>query len=78
MDVQSLDPPLLAKGECDEEAELDQFGLGKVVVQFRPQGVVGEFGIPRNRLCVGKCRLLPFLVLRRVAELEQVRVLLIR
>ena len=45
-DAESFDPLLLAEGDGDEVAKLDEFGLGEVLVELNPQGVVGEIGIP--------------------------------
>jgi hypothetical protein len=34
--AQGLDPPLLAQRQPDEEAQLDQLGVGEMLVQLLP------------------------------------------
>ena len=41
-DAEGFDPALLAQGEADEKTQLDQFGIRKVLMQFRPQRVIGD------------------------------------
>jgi hypothetical protein len=41
LDVEQPQPALLAHRQGDEAAELDQFGLGEVLVQPLPQRVTG-------------------------------------
>src|SRR5579872_4146780 len=74
LDVQQPQPALLAHGQGDEAAELDQFRLGEVLVQPLPQRVVGVQP-PRDRLRVGQRRLLAFGEPGRGLEVEQVVVL---
>src|SRR6266545_2492664 len=53
-DAQRADPALLAAGEGDEVAQLDDLRLGEVAVQALPEGVVGQVGVPGDRLGVGQ------------------------
>src|SRR6266571_243845 len=53
-DAQRADPALLAAGEGDEVAQLDDLRLGEVGVQALPEGVVGQVGVPGDRLGVGQ------------------------
>lgn len=54
VDVEQPDPALLAHGERDEAGEFDQLLLAEVLVQARPELVLGVEA-PRNRLGVGEC-----------------------
>ena len=58
-DAERLDPSLLTAGQRNEEAELDQFRLGEVRVQGRPQLFVGEIRIPDDGARVAQRGLLP-------------------
>src|SRR5208283_5940084 len=68
--VKSLEEPLLSHREADEVAELDQFWLGEVAVQLFPQLIVGQPGIPGDRLGPPQRRLLPFGQDLRLAEID--------
>ena len=46
IDAEGLDPALLAQRKADEKAELDQFRNREVTMEFFPQRVVGDVGIP--------------------------------
>jgi len=61
LDVQQPQPALLAHGECDETAELDQLRLGKMFIQSLPERIIG-IQMPGNRFGIGKCCLLPIVV----------------
>src|SRR5450830_812544 len=52
LDVERTQPALLSHGNGDEIADLDQFGLAEVLMQPRPERVVGR-QIPGDRLSVG-------------------------
>ena len=69
-------PALLAHGDGDEVADLDQFRLAEMLVQPRPERVVGR-QVPGDRLGVGERRLLPLVVARRALEIDQVRVIVL-
>src|SRR5690242_20702560 len=71
VDVEKPQPALLAEGQPDHAAELDQLGLGEVLVEAVPERVVG-LGAPDDRLGVGERRLLAVVVLRRRFEVDQV------
>src|SRR6185436_403910 len=58
IDVEQPQPALLAEGEADHAAELDQLGLAEMPVHALPEGVVGV-EMPRDRLGVGERRFLP-------------------
>jgi hypothetical protein len=45
-DAECLDPALLAARQGDEEAELDQLILAEMLVQPRPELVIGDIGVP--------------------------------
>src|SRR4051812_15953394 len=53
-DAERLDPALLAEGQRDEEAQLHQLRDAEVLMQLRPQRVVGNVGIPDDRAGVGE------------------------
>src|ERR1700722_18746184 len=74
LDVQEPQPALLAHGQGDEAAELDQFRLGEMPVKPVPQLIAGV-QVPRDRLRVGQRRLLAFGEGGRALEVEQVVVL---
>jgi hypothetical protein len=59
-DAQGLYPALLAAGEGDEKAELDQLSLTEQPVQPLPQSVVGDPCVPNDGARVGERRLLTF------------------
>src|ERR1051326_2744561 len=48
-DAERLDPALLPERQRDEKAELDQLRDAEVLVQFCPQRVVGDIGVPDDR-----------------------------
>ena len=75
-DTQGLDPALLAAGEGDEKAELDQLILGEEPVQPLPEGVVGDPSVPNDGARVGERRLLAFSEAVRVLEVQELLVLL--
>ena len=52
LDSKRFEELLLAHGQTDEVAELDDFGLGELRMQRRPDGVVGQIRIPRD--CLGE------------------------
>jgi hypothetical protein len=58
LDVERAQPALLAHGQGDEIADLDQLRLAEVLVQARPELVVDR-QIPGDRLGIGERRLLP-------------------
>src|SRR5712691_8900139 len=76
LDVESAQPALLAHGEGDEIADLDQLGLGEIAVQPRPEGVVGR-QVPGDRLRIGERRLLPLVVAGRRLEIDEVAVVVL-
>src|SRR5581483_4649540 len=41
---------LLPEREADRAPELDELGLGELRVQLLPEGVVGEIGVPHDRV----------------------------
>jgi hypothetical protein len=53
-DPERPDPPLAAGDVADERAELDELRLAEVVVQLRPERVVGEVGVPADRVRVAE------------------------
>jgi hypothetical protein len=76
-DAQRLDPALLAAGEGDEKAELDELSLAEVLVQLLPESVVGDPGVPDDRARVGERGLLAFGEAIRVLEMQELFVLLL-
>jgi hypothetical protein len=69
VDAQQPDPALLAEGQRDEAAELDQLRLGEVPVQPLPQLVA--VSSPGDRLGVGQGRLLPLVIGAAGLEVQQ-------
>ena len=63
-EIEGLQPPLLAGGERDEEPEFGQLGRGELGVEVVPERVVGEIGVPDDRIGVPQGGLLPFAVPR--------------
>jgi hypothetical protein len=76
-DAQRLDPALLAAGEGDEKAELDQLSLAEVLVQLLPESIVGDAGVPDNRARVRERGLLALGEAIRVLEMQELLVLLL-
>ena len=72
--AERLDPALLTAGQCDEEPELDQLGLGEVLVQIGPEVVVCDVGVPQDGAGVAKRNLLPIRVATGGFKLQQVGV----
>ena len=64
LDVERAQPALLAHGQRDEVADLDQLRLAEMLVQPRPELVVDR-QIPGDRLGIGQRRLLLVVVARR-------------
>jgi len=77
-DTQGLDPALLPQGEPDEEAQLNELGVGEVAAEPLPQGVVGDRRLPDNGAGIGQRRFLPIGELIGVLEVQQFGVLLFR
>lgn len=73
-DAERLDPALLTAGQCDEEPELDQLGLGEVFVQVGPELVVCDVGVPEDCAGVTKRNLLPIRVTTGGLKFQQVGV----
>src|SRR5262245_24461471 len=57
LNIKSAQPALLAHGQRDEIADLDELRLAEVLVQARPELVVDR-QVPGDRLGVGERRLL--------------------
>src|SRR3954468_11913063 len=53
-DAECADPALPARDVADERAELHELRLGEVRVQLVPQRVVGERGVPADRVGVAE------------------------
>src|SRR5206468_1800274 len=74
LDVQQAQPTLLAHGQCDKAAELDELRLGKMFIEALPERVIsGE--MPGDRCRIGERCFLPFVVASRFPEIKQVIVL---
>ena len=71
-DAPGLDHPLLAVGQADEGAELDDLLLGEVLAQAGPDGLVGALGIPDEHARVEQCRLLALSEAVGALEIEEV------
>ena len=71
LDVERAQPSLLAHGQRDEVADLDQLRLAEVLVQPRPEFLVDR-QVPGDRLGVGEGGLLLVAVLRGRLEIDQV------
>ena len=76
-DAQRLDPALLAAGEGDEKAELDELSLAEMRMQLLPKHVVGDPGVPDDGARVGERDLLAFCEAIRVLEIQELFVLLL-
>jgi hypothetical protein len=61
-DPERLDPALLAEGQGDEVAKLDDLVVGEVLPQAREDGVVGVARRPDEVARVGERRLLALVV----------------
>src|SRR5262249_58249017 len=76
LDIERAQPTLLAHGQGDEIADLDQFRLAEVLVQTRPELVV-DGQVPGDRLGVGQRRLLLFVVAGRALEVDEVAIVVL-
>src|SRR5262245_2513718 len=74
VDAEQPDPALLAEGQSDEAAELDEFGLGEVLAEPLPE-LVEVLLAPGDRLRVCEGSLLAVVVLVRGLEVQQLVVL---
>src|ERR1041384_364216 len=74
-DAERLDPALLPERQCDEKAELDQLRDAEVLVQFCPQRVVGDIGVPDDGAGIGQRGLLALGEFVRRAEVQEFVVL---
>ena len=74
LDIEQTQPALLAHGQCDKAAKLDQFRLREVLVEPLPKRVI-SINVPGDRLGVRKRRFLPFILTRRLLKIEQVVIL---
>jgi hypothetical protein len=77
-DAKRLDPALLAEREADEEAELNELGIGEVLVQLRPQRIVSEVGVPDDGAGVGQRGFLALAEVIGLLEVQQLGVFLLR
>jgi hypothetical protein len=75
-DAERLDPALLAEGEGDEVAQLDDLVVAEVLAQACEDGLVSTRGRPDEVARVGERRLLALVVAIRPLELEEVDVVL--
>src|SRR5690349_3449673 len=71
LDVEQAQPALLAHGERDEAAELDELGLAEMAMQPCPERLVG-IEMPGDRLGVGERGLLALVVAPRLLEVEEI------
>src|SRR5687767_9346658 len=71
VDIQQAQPALLAHGERDEAAELDELGLAEMAVEALPESIVG-IEMPGDGLGVRERRLLLFGIAARFLEVEKV------
>ena len=62
VDSEQPDPALLAKRQCDEAAQFDQFRFGELLMQPIPQ-VISRLQSPADRFRVGEGGFLPMVVL---------------
>jgi hypothetical protein len=53
LDAEGFDPALLAQGQSDEKAELHEFRDGEVLMEFCPERIIGDIGIPGDRARIG-------------------------
>ena len=52
--AECLDPALLPERESDEKSELYQLGNREVLMEFRPERIVCDIGIPGDRARIGE------------------------
>src|SRR6266481_9178246 len=76
LDAERAQPALLAHGQGDEIADLDQFRLAEMAVEPGPELVVDR-QIPGDRLGIGQLRLLPLVVAARALEIDQVAIVVL-
>ena len=77
-DAQGLDPTLLAKCQSDKKAELHELRNSEVLVQFLPERIVRDVGVPRDRARVGERDFLSLRELFRIGKVEKLVVFLFR
>ena len=74
LDIESSKPTLLTHGDCNEITNLDQFRLGEMLVQTRPQRVVGR-QVPSDALGVSQCGFLLIVVPRRRFKIDEIAII---
>ena len=76
LDVEGAQPPLLAHGQRDKIADLDQLGLAEMFVQASPEPVVGG-EIPGDGFGISERRLLALVIAARALEIDEVAVIVL-
>src|SRR5260370_9848460 len=71
LDAKRAQPALLAHGQSDEIADLDELGLAEMLVQPRPELIVDR-QIPGDRLGIGERRLLPLVIAAPALSIEKI------
>ena len=69
VDAEGFDPALLAKCQRDEKPKLDQLGNGEMFMEFPPESVIGDLGVPGNSAGI---RQRDFLALRELGGIGKV------
>ena len=73
LDLERVNPALSAGEDADGIADLDELGLGEVLLQIRPQDIVRPRRVPGNRVGVAQGDLLALGEARRVFVVLEVR-----
>jgi len=71
-DAESLYPSLLPQRDADEKTELDELLLAEMLVEPRPEVIVGKLRVPDDRARPRESGLLSLVELVRPLELEQI------
>ena len=77
-DAESFDPALLAQGQPDEKAQLDQFRYREMLIEFLPKSIVGNIGVPRDGARIGQRDFLALGELVRIGKIQQFVILVFR
>ena len=70
-EAEGFDPALLSQSQSDKETQLHELGYSKVPMQFVPERVVGNFGVPGDGAGVSQRDFLPIREFVGVGKIEK-------
>ena len=76
LDIERPQPALLTHGERYEIADFHEFWLAEMVVQARPQRIVGR-QVPGNGFGIGERRLLALVIAVAFLKIDQIEIIVL-